>query len=140
MSPFEEMVIDLKFAYSSWEIIYIYSKQHWDYVGCDCTKCYFACAKGLPLGVLLLEGQDGQTWNNHVHNCMFCHLPNVDGQIDIFLAIVHASFWCMLCRQFLGLTIMLMCDQCLRGWHMGCLIPSLNEAQVKKWFCIWCIT
>lgn len=61
MSPFEEMVIDLKSAYSSWEIIYIYSKQHWDYVGCDCTKCYFACAKGLPLGVLLLEGQDGQT-------------------------------------------------------------------------------
>jgi hypothetical protein len=61
MSPFEEMVIDLKSAYSSWEIMYIYSKQHGDYVGCDCMKCYFAYVKGLPLGVLLLEDQYGQT-------------------------------------------------------------------------------
>jgi hypothetical protein len=61
MSPFEDMVIDLKFTYSSWEIMYIYNKQHQDYVGFDCMKCYFACAKGLPLGVLMLEGQDGQT-------------------------------------------------------------------------------
>jgi hypothetical protein len=61
MSPFEEIVIDLKFAYSSWEIMYIYSKQHWDYVGCDCMECYFTCVRALHLGVLLLKGQDGQT-------------------------------------------------------------------------------
>jgi ABC-type methionine transport system permease subunit len=140
MSPFEKMVIDLKSAYSSWEIMYIYRKQHWDYVGCDCMKCYFACVKGLPLGVLLLEGQDGQTWNDHVQNCTFCHLLNMDGQIDLFSTIVYASFWCMLFGQFLGLITMLVCDQCLRGWHMGCIIPSLNETLVKKWFCIWCMT
>ncbi len=41
----------------------------------------------------------------------------------------------MLCKQFLGITIMLICDQCCRGWHMGCLIPPLEEMPTDKWFC-----
>ncbi len=43
--------------------------------------------KVLPFGVLL-EGRDGQTWKDHVHNCAPCHLPNVDGQMDPTLAMV----------------------------------------------------
>jgi hypothetical protein len=46
--------------------------------------------KVLPFGVLL-EGQDGQTWKDHVHNCAPCHLPNVDGQMDASLIMVLTS-------------------------------------------------
>jgi hypothetical protein len=41
--------------------------------------------------MLLLEGQDGQTWKDHVCNCAPCHLPNVDGQMDPPLAMVLAG-------------------------------------------------
>jgi hypothetical protein len=36
----------------------------------------------LASGVLMLEGRDGVVWKDHVHNCVPCHLPNVDGTID----------------------------------------------------------
>ncbi len=39
--------------------------------------------KVLPFEVLLLEGQDGQTWKYHVCDCAPCHLLNMDGQIDL---------------------------------------------------------
>jgi hypothetical protein len=38
------------------------------------------------------------------------------------------------CGQFLRTTTMLMCDQCSRGWHMGCLTPTLNEILIKNGF------
>jgi len=38
--------------------------------------------KVLPFGVFL-GGQNGHgTWKDHMHNCVLCQLPNVDGQID----------------------------------------------------------
>ncbi len=55
--------------------------------------------KVLPSRVLLLEGQDGQTWKDHVPNYTSCHLPNVDGQIDASLVVVHVGLQCMLCGQ-----------------------------------------
>jgi len=51
--------------------------------------------KFLPSRLLLLEGWDGQTWKNHVHNCAPCHLPNVDGQIDPSLVMVLFGLWCI---------------------------------------------
>jgi hypothetical protein len=42
----------------------------------------------------------------------------------------------MLCGQSLGVTIMLIYDQCCQGWHMGCLIPPLEEVPIDKWFCM----
>ncbi len=44
----------------------------------------------------------------------------------------------MLCGQALGATTMLICDKCFRGWHMGCLMPPMEEMLVDKWFCPWC--
>jgi hypothetical protein len=44
--------------------------------------------KVLPSRILLLKGRDGQTWKDHVHNYVPCHLPNVDGQIDPSLVII----------------------------------------------------
>jgi hypothetical protein len=39
---------------------------HTNYIGC----VILCVQKVLPSRVLLLEGQDGQTWKDHVHNCV----------------------------------------------------------------------
>ncbi len=60
--------------------------------------CVILCVwKVLPFGILLLEKQDGQTWKDHVCNYVPCYLPNVDGQIDASLVVIHVVLWCMLC-------------------------------------------
>ncbi|KAH8953575.1 hypothetical protein BDL97_08G034600 [Sphagnum fallax] len=80
----------------------------------------------LPFGILLLEGRDGQTWKNHVCNCVPCHLPNVNGQIDPSLVVIPIGLRCMLCGLFTGTTTMLVYDWCSRRWHMVCLTPPLD--------------
>jgi hypothetical protein len=53
-----------------------------------------------------------------------------------YLVMVPTNLECiMLCRRSLGTTIMLICDQCWQGWHMGYLIPPLEEVPIDKWFC-----
>jgi hypothetical protein len=66
-----------------------------------------------------------------------CHVPNVDGQIDLSLMVVLIRFCCMLCGQYI-VAIILICDICSKGWHMGCLMPPLEKVLIKKWFCPWC--
>jgi hypothetical protein len=39
----------------------------------------------------MLEGHDGVVWKDHVRNCAPCHLPNVDGTIELSLAVVRAG-------------------------------------------------
>jgi hypothetical protein len=49
----------------------------------------FCVCKVLPFEMLLLEGQNGHTWKDHMHNCaVVCHLPTVDDQIHPSLVIV----------------------------------------------------
>jgi len=44
--------------------------------------CVILCVQNvLPSRVLLLEGQDGQTCKDHVHNCVMYHLFYLNGQI-----------------------------------------------------------
>jgi hypothetical protein len=88
--------------------------------------------KVVPFRVLLLEGQDGRTWKDHVHNCAPCHLPNVDGQMDPSLVVVLVNLRCLLCGQALGAATMLIFDKCSQGWHMGCLMPPMEEMAVGK--------
>jgi hypothetical protein len=57
-----------------------------------------------------------------------CHLCNEDGQIGQSLGVVCGGLWCMLCKQYLGITTTLIYDQCYRRWHMGCFTPSFEEA------------
>jgi hypothetical protein len=45
----------------------------------------------------MLEGHHGVVWKDHVHNCVPCHLPNVDGTIDPSLGLVRVGLRCMLC-------------------------------------------
>jgi hypothetical protein len=57
--------------------------------------------KVLLFKVLLVEDKDGQTWKNHVHSCILCHLPNVDSQIDPSLFVVHVGLCCNVVRAIL---------------------------------------
>jgi hypothetical protein len=81
--------------------------------------------KVLPFKILL-EGWDGQTWRDHVCNCVPCHLPNADGHIDPSLPVIPIGLWCMLYGQSIGVATMLVCDWCSRGWHMACLTSPLD--------------
>jgi hypothetical protein len=108
-----------------------------DYFGCDCKTCYSMCVEVLPSGVFL-EGQDGQTWKDHVRNCAPYQIPNVDGQRDPYLVVVPVGLWCMLCQQASRDAIMLIYDKCFQGWHMGCLMPPMEEVPIGKWFCLQC--
>ncbi len=69
-----------------------------------------------------------------MHNYAPCHFPNVDGQIYPSLFVVPTSLQCMLCGQSSRVATMLICDQCSLGWHMGCLMPPMEEMLVEKWF------
>jgi len=88
--------------------------------------------KVLSFKMLLLEGWAGQTWKDHVHNYAPCHLPNVNGQIGSSLIVVFRGR--MLCRQFLAIITMLICDQCSWGWHMGCFTPPCKKCQLINGF------
>jgi hypothetical protein len=134
---FVEVVIDIKFRGLNQEIMFTYNRQHqlfWMWL----EDILFYVCKRFYLLELLLEGWDGQTWKNHVRNCAPCLLPNVDGQIDLYLIMVLTSLQYMLYGQSLGTTIMLICDNCYRGWHMGCLMPPLEKILIGKWFYPWC--
>jgi len=93
--------------------------------------------KVLPLTMLLLEGQGSEIWKSHVQNWSLS-LPNVDGQIDPFLAFVFVGLQCILCEQSLGATIMLVCDQCSRGciwdaWHHLWMNKLVNGSVFYAW-------
>ncbi len=64
----------------------------------------------LPSKVLLLEGHDGQTWNDHMHNCVSHHLLHNDGQLNMFLVVIPIELCCMLCGEFMEVASMLICD------------------------------
>jgi hypothetical protein len=82
--------------------------------------------KVLPFEMLLLEGQNGHTWKDHMHNCALCHLPIVDDQIHPPLVIVLICLLCMLCKQFLKVSTMLIYNWCSIGWYMGYLTSPME--------------
>ncbi len=69
-----------------------------------------------------------------MRNCVPCHLPNADGQIDPSLAIIFIGLQCMLCGQSIKVAIMLVCgmfDIALgpcTGWQM--VLPSMHLIDV----------
>jgi hypothetical protein len=64
----------------------------------------------LPFGMLLLKGQNGQTWKDHMHNCALCHHSHVNGQVDPSLVVVLVGLCSMLCGQSIRVATMLICD------------------------------
>jgi len=106
MPLFVDVVINFKFVNFNQKIMCTYSEQHrqcWTWL---LNTLFYGC-KRCCLIVLLLEGQDGQTWNDRVHNCTLCHLRNVDGQIDPSLVIDPIKWLYLLCGQSIKVAIML---------------------------------
>jgi hypothetical protein len=58
----------------------------------------------------------------------------MNGQIDPSLVVVLVGLWSKLCGQSSRIAIMLICDQCSKKRHIGCLMPPLEEVVVRKWF------
>jgi hypothetical protein len=77
-----------------------------DYFGCDYGMCYFMCVKVFTFYNVVVGGP---RWLDMEISCaQLCTIrPNVDGQIDPSLAMIHASLWCMLCGQSSRTTTML---------------------------------
>jgi hypothetical protein len=66
-------------------------------------------------------------------SCVQFNHPNANSQIDPSLAVVLIGLHYMLYGQSMGVfKSMLFCDQCFRGWHMGCFMPPLKEVIVGK--------
>jgi len=59
---------------------------------------------------------------------------HIDDQIDPSLVSIFIELCCMLCGKFMKAAIMLICDQCLKGWHMGWLMPPLDEVPTVNGF------
>ncbi len=74
--------------------------------------CYFAYV--LPFGMLLLEGQNRQHGRAMciIVYCVILVIWMV--KLAKSLVVVLGDLWCMLCKQYLGITTMLICDQCSR--------------------------
>lgn len=133
MPMYMEVVIDLRFIGLSQEILCTCNKLH-QLPWMPLQDIILRVRKVLPSRMLLLEGQDGQTRKDHVHNCVPCHFPHVNAQIDLFLTVVPTRLRSMLCGQVVGVATMLICKWCSKGWHMGCFMPPLHEILVDKWF------
>ena len=78
----------------------------------------------LPSGILLLESKDKRECWEHSKNCAPCHLP-IDSSVHVELAIVPYVFCSFMCDEKKGVAIILLCDQCQRGWRTVCLTPPL---------------
>jgi len=93
----------------------------------------------LKLEVLLLEGCDGKLWKDQTRNCVPCHLPHIDGQIDSRSSHVLVGLKCVLCSNAKSAATMVLCDICSTGWHTNCLSPPLQEILVDQCVCPKCV-
>jgi hypothetical protein len=83
---FVELVIGLKFVGLSLEICVLIT-HNIDYIDVIAKHVILRVRKVLFFGVLL-EGQDNQTWNDHVRNCASCHLLHMGSHIDLSLVVI----------------------------------------------------
>jgi len=58
----------------------------------------------------------------------------VDGQIGQSLVAVLGGLWCMLCKQYLGIITMLICDNILQDGIWDVLHHHLKKYRLKNGF------
>jgi len=87
----------------------------------------------LPFSVMLFEVQDCQTWKDHLDNCASYHFLMWMAKMNHPWWLSLHDFFGMLCEQSTRVVIMLVCNQCSKGCHMGCFPLSLEEMLIKKW-------
>lgn len=93
-----------------------------------------------PDGSVELVGRDGRRMVVNASNLTLCHLPDMDGTIDLRLALVDDDLACESCRSPHHKADMLVCDNCSEGWHIWCLTPPLAEVPPEDvpWLCPKC--
>jgi hypothetical protein len=91
---------------------------------------------GRTPAVLRLQGRDGKTVDEHVNNCVPCHLPIAEQLMQYGGVTVDQP--CQVCGFPDDGSNMLLCDGCNLGWHMYCLQPPLMAVPEGDWFCEQC--
>jgi hypothetical protein len=96
--------------------------------------------KARPDGSVELIGRDGKRMTVNASNLTLCHLPDIDGTIDLTLAQVDEDLACEGCGSPHHEADMLLCDNCLEGWHIWCLTPPLQRVppEEEPWLCAKC--
>jgi hypothetical protein len=91
-------------------------------------------------GTVELVGRDGQHLTANASNLTLCHLPNMDGAFDLSGNAVSEDHICQGCRSAQHEADMLLCDNCLEGWHLWCLTPALTQVppEDQAWLCDKC--
>ena len=89
-------------------------------------------------GQLVLQGADGTLFKEHQENCAPCHNPNIDLRIDPTLTGVTAGHACQVCKSAGNAAKMLLCDNCVEGYHLRCLEPALPAVPAGVWLCPRC--
>jgi hypothetical protein len=102
---------------------------------CDSWSCQYMCEKGFTFEGLLWKRWYGQVWKDRMWNCAPCHLPHVDGQVDPLLLVIIVGLWCMLHIESWGVTTMLVCDHCSKGWYTCCITPPFVNVPIGDWVC-----
>ncbi len=94
----------------------------------------------LPTGVLQLLGRCGTVVKVNGAECAPCHLTGINPALDPSLRRVEADFPCELCGSPDDEASMLICDGCLKGFHLSCLQPPLSEVpEPEIWVCPYCL-
>lgn len=91
-------------------------------------------------GTVELIGRDGGRMTVNASNLTLCHLPDIDGTIDLSMAYVEDDLACEGCHSPYHEADMLVCDNCLEGWHIWCLTPPLDKVppEEEPWLCEKC--
>jgi transposase InsO family protein len=91
-------------------------------------------------GTLVVNGHCGTTIQVHSTRCAPCHLANINPAIDSSKATIPAGHACDLCGSAEREEVMLICDGCLKGYHLDCLDPPLDTIPAESpWCCTDCI-
>ena len=87
--------------------------------------------------VLRLQGTDGTTVDEHITNCVPCHLPIQEGQVKF--GRVDIDYHCQACGFPDDSEKIIRCDGCDKGWHLYCLDPPLTVVPDGDWLCNLCL-
>ena len=91
-------------------------------------------------GTLVVHGKCGTTMEVHSTHCAPCHLANINPAINSELATIPAGHACELCGSPEREDVMLICDGCLKGYHLDCLDPPLDSVPAESpWCCTTCL-
>jgi transposase InsO family protein len=94
----------------------------------------------LPTGVMQLQGRCGTETKVNAAECAPCHLSGINPALDPSLRQPGAEFPCEFCGSPEDDATMLICDGCLKGYHMSCLQPPLSAVPEQEiWVCPFCL-